>query len=459
MIKKRRRNKKRILVQLIAILLLLFVAFTTYLRIRRQNSYKNTIHQQAEAIIKISVDDMIKTILSDAITNPSYYLKKRDKKDKKKKDKQDDGIKIPANIFIYNISSKHPSTFFCSLKISDSVNAKQFIQKKIKDLHFKNYQNKMMVATSKNNTIIVAYNHKKIAIAYSPKKEEVTDILADILTKKNMLETSSDLIKKLEKQKNHITYTRKNNKIALNFKDGIIAIDGEIAAIKNLIIPDKITHKTFSENSILKMWLQADISKKLGNKPINIKNKTLHLDSILKNYNGYLAIEWKGFIPQKDTIISYSYNDDFEKVEEKTIQEKQVPEVYISVKSNTKSLYNYLKTDFITQDTTLNKEIFPLYHTYISTTNQYFNISTSKKPVFTDENKAAKPFFSLNINFEELNNQNQLSFIQKYLQNLVQLETQAQKINNTTIELNGFLTFKNKNINAISQLTKTENEP
>ena len=57
---------------------------------------------------------------------------------------------------------------------------------------------------------------------------------------------------------------------------------------------------------------------------------------------------------QIDSVVTYEYNDDFEKVEALTASKKQVPEINIQLSGNPSKLYNYLESTSIINNGKLN---------------------------------------------------------------------------------------------------------
>ncbi|MGB4774983.1 MAG: hypothetical protein WBP45_07425 [Daejeonella sp.] len=442
-----KRNKTKLAALIIVVLL---VFFMVYLQLRDYNSYKNRIHKQANTIIKINVDGIYKTLAIDFITNPSYYLKK-EKGGKGSEVKKGNGIKMPANIFLFNVNTKSASTFFCSLPLTDTAAFKQFISQKLNISSFIKINNSAFLGTSKDGKLTIAYTSNNMSIAYSVNKEEVLDILTDLLNHKNILTKDDDKIKRLKQTTNHIDYLSSTNAGFINFKDGEITLNAEFACPDSLMITNKNTHRIFSKDATLKMWLNAGINKFVNHRTFNLNNYALQTDSLLKNYTGYVDAEWINTVTQTDSVITYNYTDDFEKVEKLNLKEVQVPELSISLKGNANGLFNYLKNENIIQDDhRINKEFFPLYSVYASKNGDHFWLSTKKYSIDHTSRENSNYFFFLEMNLDKIKSQNLFPLLNRYISNSSLLTAKAEKTG-STILVESSIIVKYKGVNALPQ--------
>ncbi len=439
---------RKVFLRAAATLLVLLLFCTVYLQIRQYNSYKNTIHKQANAIIKINTDKIIRSLTVDFLTNPKDWLKPK----KKELPKIKNGINIPANIFIYNVSHKLYDTFFCTLELSDSLLFKNFISKKLGIQSFKKINSSTVIGVTKSGKITVAYTADVMAIAFSAKKEKVTDILMEILNGKNMLSDTDQRIGKLKESNDHITYIQNHSYGGLNFTDGEVLLNASIASPAGFIAAEAVQHSQFPKESSIKMWMGANF-KPNGKSPIfNINEYTFHLDSLLGYYKGYTEAVLVGSVTQQDSVITYEYNDDFEKVEKKTVASKQVPGMYFSFKSDATALSNYLQNqEAIQPNGLINKNLFPLYTLHASVDSDYLQVSTAKVSSLSTKKEHSDFFFFLSVDFNRLKKEKQFPILNTYIQKLSSLELKAQK-KKKMIHLLGSVSFTDKETNAFRQM-------
>src|SRR5260221_11100664 len=166
-------RKKIFIAATVIILLLLF--FISFLEYRQYSSLKVPIPAGAQTIIKINADAFIESFLKEYGFN---FRKKINPSTKKETESPaNTGIFVPGNIFIYTLVSKSPSTFFCTIPLSDVADFKLFLDKKLGvSINDTGRQN---LGTGFNNQLTVLCSEEYAAFAYSPRKEEVISVLQD----------------------------------------------------------------------------------------------------------------------------------------------------------------------------------------------------------------------------------------------------------------------------------------
>jgi hypothetical protein len=100
------------------------------------------------------------------------------------------------------------------------------------------------------------------------------------------------------------------------------------------------------------------------------KATTLSLDSIFDMWNGSINVTWGKFIQKTDTIVTYTYDEDFNKVEKKEVQKRVIPNFNVEIGG--KKLYHYLqKKKAIKKENTQPVLVLnPLFKTYTQKTNK-----------------------------------------------------------------------------------------
>jgi hypothetical protein len=443
---------KKIIVRIAAIILLLLIFFKVFLLVREHNSYKNSIHRDATFVLKINVDGIIKTIAWDCITSPGYYLnyKKDTKKDTSESGK---GISLPANIFVYSLKQKSAKTFFCSLPVSDTLKMKRFAADKFSIDSFY-HQGNISIGLSANHKTTIAFNNETVALAYSMTGEEVLGILQEIVEKKNMLTSSDTLMQQLKEQDEHVCFVAGKNAGQIHFGDGKATLTALINNNNLLSIPDQSMHRKLSEESIAKGWINGTFFKTTGNRDFAIKDFSFNTDSLLSNYNGYADFEVSNKeILQEDSIVTYSYNDDFEKVAETTVAKNKVPEIGLSLRTKGNSLLNYLQSnDAIKSNGVINRDLFPLYAMHVSASDSFMHVSTNYNAAFADALEVTDYFFYLFANIEKIKTNSQYSSLKRYLTNMKSFEIKARKKGEGLLSVEGELKCVLPHVNALPQM-------
>src|SRR5690606_13839083 len=154
---KSRKLFRFIKIAAVTMLLLLLIVLGV-LRYRQCSSYKNAIHNKADLIVKVSIDQLFRKVAWDVLKNRSFSEK--EESSTRKKEKRDHGIAYPANIFIYNLKDT-PNTFFTTLKLKDTVNLEVFLKEKIGISSFTT-KSEIWYGQSSNKKVQVVYNSKKL---------------------------------------------------------------------------------------------------------------------------------------------------------------------------------------------------------------------------------------------------------------------------------------------------------
>ncbi|AUC74629.1 hypothetical protein [Olleya sp. Bg11-27] len=430
----------------ISVLLLIFKGILMY---RDYVSYHDVIHKNADHIVKVRVDGILQTIALNAVVNPSFYLKKENKKDSVIEEKDNGkGVSIPANVFLYTIKEYSKKTLFASLKISDTLDFKNYIESQFHITAFE-ITSRFTVGVNKDEKIQIAFNDKQCVVVYNPNKEDVNQVFVDLLNDGKTLDSSDPKWSAIKEANSHINYLTKNNTIDLDFKSGQVVVNGNVVLPVFLDVPKTLKGTRFSKDASI--TLDLNVLSTLKYISLNHNNFTIDTDSLNAYYKGHLALEVTKSTMQIDSIISYEYNDDFEKVETLTAVEKEVPEINIEVTSDGSKLYKYLENKAIINNGRLNKEVFPLYQLKVDSTENGLFASTNLKADFTPEDLENVNVLALNIDFKKLQEQNYFPMLNTYLEKLLTLEVNGTNSLDETIAIDGLIQLKNKEINALAQ--------
>lgn len=441
---------KKILKISAAIIILLLISVYGYLQFREYRSYQNKIHKDAGLVFKINLDGIFQTMSADFISNPGYYLSEG-----KKEGSSPRGISLPANIFVYTLRSKSAGTYFCTLPVADSAALEPYLKRVFKLKTFLRNANGTITGSSADQKLTMIYNANSLAMAYSFKKEAVMGILNDLLEQKNMMDPRAPEMVALKKATGHLSWNFNEYSGKINFKDGQALVDCTFP-ISDLGIPGQTGYRnSFAKDAALKVWLNAGLTAFLAHQEFNFKNFNLQSDSLLKSYGAYVSLELGKNITQQEPVITYEYNDDFEKVAQTTLKATAVPHLKLSFGGNPDLMLKYLKMKNIINDTNqLNKELFPLYQVFSSRKDDGWQLSTKEGDNFQTELIRSPYFFYAAADFNRIKAQKQFPLLNSYLEPFTHLTLTATKLDAGKGRLQGQIGFKRKNVNSFSQLIK-----
>ena len=435
-----------------AIVLLLLICYFGFFKYRQIQANNVSIPVSTDALLKINVDELYKTIAVSYVKHPSQYSGADKKGIKEKVDDLNTGLKIPANIYIYSLNRKAKTTFFSTFEIADTLAFNRFIQKKSflpltkKDSNF--FQ-------SKDSTIYILFNKTTVAFAYTPQKEQVKTTLVEILNRKNMIKVGESRFKQLVNHSDHISFQNTGNFSKINFTDGKISFSNEF--INKMFEPAaKPKHRVLNPESTVSMWLNGKFKPDLIKKNQTVSPSLLSKDSFFRFYKDYVDFEWTNTITQVDTVVGYEYNDDFERVEKKLLQDRKIPSISINLTANEREVSDYLKSLNVLDQSTgrISRTMIPLYQVYFKGNNGNVQLSTlqSTKPHL--KRISSDDFFYFKVDFKKLIKQTPMPLIADKLGTFSQLEIKAKSIGKDKIKLESELLFLNEDANALIQLLK-----
>ncbi|AMP98429.1 hypothetical protein AY601_1512 [Pedobacter cryoconitis] len=402
---------KKIFITATGIVLLLLLAVYGLLQYRQYSSYQNRIHQHAALIFKINVDHLVKKRGLGNLKSDSR------------------GFGVPANIFVYTVSNKSALTFFCSLPVTDTVELKAYLKKVFKMNHFIVDAQGSVWGNSQDQSIKIAYDDKNVVLCYSLLKENVNDIMGELLAGKSFLADTADQVVRLKKEDAPIVYDFKNYSGQASFADHRILLNGTFP-VEDFGVTGTLNRPVaLAKGLSINAWVNGDLSR-LFTKDIRFRDYVLERDSLLKYYKGYAAIEVGNPVNQSQSVISYTYNDEFEKVEQVVQKKVKVPEITLSLKGNIASLVHYLqKKKVIASENQLNKELFPLYEVYGQYDNRMLQLSTNKGRPMRSAVVTTPYFLFAELDFDQIRKQNQFPVFNSYIKDLSSLKVKAIKQN------------------------------
>lgn len=424
-------------------ILLCGIGFYVFVIYKQHSSYRTTrIPENTTSLIRVDVYRIYKSML------PDYFGRK-----KREGTPMFEGLVIPANIFVYTVKGKQPTTLFSSLQLDDAGAFETSLKKQKNLVPEPAKIPGIAVWMSPDKSWAIAFNQERVVVAYSAKKEPVLDILSDILLDKNTISIAKSKFKTIKKQEGHLTYLSGANSGHLEFNKGNITASLTIAGIGKAVLPS-VQHQQPDSHNIINLWLYADMSPWLHQKNFTIDTITICGDSLLASHPKGIEMALSQPVLQKDSVVTYEYNDDFEKVATVTVNETAVPGIFIRAAADAILLQAYLQRQgIIGYDSGLvSKRIVPLYQLYSTQTKEYLQWSTVKGSAVSNTLSTSNTFFGLKIDFGRLAQQPEFSLIHRYLKPFKNLDAKGTKAKNNEVQFDAILYFKEDKRQALWQL-------
>lgn len=442
---KYKRIRKAV-VTLFAITSITCLSFWGFIAYKRHASYQTLIPQRTSALIRVDVYALYSSMFREY-----FEAKKTEAKPRP------DGIAIPANIFCYTVEGKQATTWFTSLPVANLKKLSQYLHTQKQLISSGITVSGITTLTSVNKQWTILFNKNNVAIAFSANREKVTDVLTDMVLQQNVVPVADSKFNAIANETGHISLLSDEYKGSLNFKEGQISAT-LLLSVAGLNMPDKITHQTSSPDDALSLWYYGDLTPILKDKSMKLDSLNINGDSILAYHPHAIDFIVSKPVLQKDTTVTYDYNDDFEKVATVAIKESKVPGFSCTIQSKGLQLFQYLQREkAISTDSaaTVSSRIFPLYQLHVSSTEDRLYFGTAQNLVSGGATVTSPVFFNLLINFAQLSTLDDIRFLQRYIKPYKRLEASAVKKSNTQVKLDITLHFKNSNRSSLAQLLET----
>ena len=232
---------KKVLITATCLILLLLLAVYSLLKYRQYSSYEDRIHQDASLIFKINIDEIVKKRGLSSIKSDSR------------------GFAVPANIFIYTVNNKSATTFFCSLPVTDTAELRQYLKRAFKVDNFKETAQGTVWGNNSDQRLKIAYNSQNLAISYSLEKENVNDILNQLLAEGSYLAASDPRIVRMKQEDAPIIYNFKTYSGQASLTDHMFTLKGSFP-LENLNIPDQsYCPDSLTKGLSINAWLNGDL--------------------------------------------------------------------------------------------------------------------------------------------------------------------------------------------------------
>ncbi len=371
--------KKRLGFIFLGILILLSVLY--FLRYKRTLVFEDKLPKSVTEVIHINLRRIEHHILADVIRHPLKYLdfklpeKKKDSAILKKT------ITIPRNLFFYTNELAFKNGWFSSLlKVKNKIKLEQYL---IKEGFVQSIDDTITLFNKGN--ILLAIEDERLLVVYRKNKEAVTlAVLKTIFDEVHFLSDQTDLLKSIVNSKSDMSYaTTTKDFLEANFKNGMLEILGRLHA--GLFL--SADHEVFSDRSTAYIATKINKEHRFFTSFITKNNSDkfnqltkLSIDSIVDMWDGNIAINLKSIDKKIDTIVTYEYDDDFNKIEKNSVQVLLLPNVAILLGSQA-DMYAYFQNNravqIIENDTLFTS--FPFYKMYARKRNNGLHVFTQKE--------------------------------------------------------------------------------
>ncbi|WP_262246784.1 hypothetical protein [Parapedobacter soli] len=441
---------KRVFFIALAALLLITAACWGYWSYRQYRSYQTTIPSAATSLVRIHVDGLIRDIVWNVLWNGAHYRSTAGGQPHALRGAQT-GSAIPANLFLYQIdhplSGEFPGIYFGSVAVKDPAAFAAWLHSQFQmEVSQGQYGT---IASSARCLVVIRPTRALFALLPTKPKSDLTaltEILADMLQQDggNVPVSKSDF-HGITHDRGQVCVRTSHHRFAIGFKNGKVSFSGHYETGHPPGPLADMPH--FADSNTASLWVQDDLAGFLQGRKFDIGDHTLYGDSLLRYYHGHLAMEWKGTTTQRDTIVNYDYDDNFELIETREVVDKTVPEIYASIAADS-ALIGYLEREGGMRG------IFPLFQVNTSTApSGYVQFHTAPQPRTLPSGVAANnDLLSLRVDFSKLRASDLPAVIAPHIQAVESLELLGRPVSGGGVAVQALLRMENPRLHSLIQL-------
>ncbi len=306
---------------------------------------ESVVAKNADCIISIDVKRIINTVIWNTITTPGQWKKPSFFSSDKDKVDWDDMVKAPDYIFVFH-SVNHPiNAWYVVLEIKDKDDFNKGLQQyhfeKEADLYF---SKQLGIVLLKNGNNLLVGN-----LAVTDKKY-IRETASELFIKKeyaakNLFKKNTDASSHLAVQIFKNNFLKEDAVIKANFDKATITVEA-------MLYPDakfNFTENNFSysgntlcstgftQPSAAVYSLLTDSSRAAISRALNF-----NIDSLMLSKNNHYCLDIGAIQPRIDSAISYSYDDNFNRIEKVVVNTVLEPSFNFTIRGNgSASVYNY----------------------------------------------------------------------------------------------------------------------
>jgi hypothetical protein len=316
--------KKRYWFLLVCLGLCIFIYFKLFYTKMNTSAVPNT----ADMVLSIDVKKITRTIIWHYITNPSKW-KISSSTDTSDRVSIQDMVEIPDYILPFHIKNERANAWYCLLQIKDSaVFEKGVRQFGFDKINIDEYTNPMM-----NVGFVRKGNEVLISSYASDSSNNLKNVAEKFFGKQNFIDPKKLAL--LEAAKSHASlfiaanyFLQEDAIVKANISNEEVKIDGSFIPKKDYTFNE--TTYSLSSNALLSLCFTQPTENILNLWKANDKANVstfigVNVDTLLSPYNKFYQLDFANIKPRIDSAITYTYDDDFNKVEKVVVNKVEEP--------------------------------------------------------------------------------------------------------------------------------------
>ncbi len=425
-----------------AVLLLLILIYIC--RYKLGSCICNTIPEDTDAVIQINSRSFEKYLLHDFLAHPLSYLEDsqsegQDSATSKSQTGILECLSVPKTLLFYRHGASSSTWTSSELAIKDVSKLKKYFQENDYTSKEDNSQ-----YAKKNQKAIIKDN--KLTVTYNPSN---WNLEKPTIVSTTFLKEGDSLFNAVKNATSDVFYfDNEGNNLKIDFSVGEIIIKGnyELSFLKPAtpILKSSGIGRLSTKIELPQLLDQVSADKK--DKFTNFSK--LNLDTLSPLIKGNIHVMIKDFEVSRDTVVTYDYDDNFNKVEVKEVKENIKPNYTFAISMQPEAVaYMKRKKAIIEQEEKDILAIMPLVTTYCNYENEVLYLYTVNND--PPQTALSDYKFNLDLDLDQYQEKGYSGRWDRYLQDLNDLRLTVNKDD----KIDGQVTYKEK-VNPIVSLFK-----
>jgi hypothetical protein len=299
-----------------------------YIKLFYKTYNENVVAKSADSIVAIDVKRITNTIIWQYVTTPNLWKISSSNNIETDIVSWKDMVEIPDYVLAFHASRQPANAWYGVLTIKDEA----VFTKGIQQQHFEKIDSNVYV--SKEVGIQFYKNGNSILVTTASEEiNNLTKIATELFLQKSYI-SKIDLAKVINAKSHVALKLHKNNFlqedaiITANFDANKITIEGNVIPKKEFSFTEnKFDYNStsllslgFTQPSTNVFALLNDDTKANISKAINV-----NIDTLMQQTNKWYSLDVAGIKPRADSAITYTYDDDFNKVEKVVVNNVEEP--------------------------------------------------------------------------------------------------------------------------------------
>jgi hypothetical protein len=311
------------------LLLILVAAFLLgYYKLFYSSMPTNVVPNNTDIIFSIDVKKNIRTAIWHYLKNPSKWSISSSK-DTTDKVSIKDMFTLPDFALAFHVKNEPLKNWYSIL----SINEEEVFYKGLKQFGFEKFKQNVYINT--NLHIALQINQDKVLVGTNIDDSctALNNVAQNLFTEKSFLNTTT--LNKIKQANNHATLFMAANNflqeeaiIKLNYTETNLNITGDL--LPNKVFKFYENNFKFNNKSLLSMGFTQPCDTLLNMISVTDKEKFIqkvgiNVDSLFTKSNKYYQLDFQNIVARKDSAISYTFDDDFNKVEQVVVNNVEEP--------------------------------------------------------------------------------------------------------------------------------------